>query len=201
MAHEFLTGENVLLKTFIFGVLLGMVAAAGVLYGYPAVDQYRESSIISVAPNGGTTELFRINIPTDRVMIGAPQQSEPLPAGLEWPSDELLKDIRAEIFKIRDARDTVIGVAARTTAVDGSADLIDWVIHLPARGSMYVQVDPASQEGGYRLGELRAGSREFSTLSGIVSERWVAGASDQDDASTGRIEFTATYVGEAEPLE
>jgi len=65
---ELNSGDTVLLKTFLLGILLGLAAAAGALYAIPAVDQKREASIVTVAPNGGNAETFHINIPIDRIM-------------------------------------------------------------------------------------------------------------------------------------
>ena len=190
-----------LFKTFIIGVLLGIGAAAGALYAIPAVDQHRELSIISVLVNGGITESFHINVPMDRIMVGAPGQPEPLPAGMAWPTDELLTNVRAELFKIRNARDTVVGIAARIVAKDAATDVIDWVLHLPARGSVFVSMSPGAMDDGYRIGVFRAGSREFAGLTGTMTERWVADTSDDEDAPGGRIELFAQYVGAAEPIE
>ena len=190
-----------MLRTFFVGILLGLVAAAGALYAFPAVDQERESSIVTVAPNGGNVESFQINVPMDRIMIGAPEQASSLPAGLDWPENEVLEEVRAELFKIRDARDSVVGVAVRAAAKNGDEDVIDWVLHLPARGSIFVNMEAAPREGGYRLGEIRAGSREFAPLHGFMTERWVASTSDEEDAPSGQIRLMATYAGELEPLE
>lgn len=192
-------GGNILLKTFIVGILLGIAAAAGALYAIPVVDQYREASIISVAPNGGNLESFHINVPMDRVMNGASGQTAELPIGLKWPDDPILANVSSEIFKLRNARDAVVGVALRTVAHEKGADVVDWVINLPARGSLFINMDPLPQEGGHRIGRLRAGSREFGPLSGFVTERWIADTSGEEDAPAGRIELLATYVGKAEP--
>ncbi len=191
-----------LIKTFFFGVLLGLAAAAGALYAFPAVDQARESSIVRVAPNGGNIEEFHINIPMDRIMVGAPDQPNPLPPGLNWPTDAALAGVRTELFKIRNARDTVVGVAVRNAASSDDSNIIDWVLHLPARGSVFINMEPAVREGGYRIGRFRTGSREFGPLNGYMTERWVANSEERDDdAPLGRIELLATYVGEFEPLD
>lgn len=190
-----------MLKTFLFGILLGAAGAAGALYAIPAVNQYREVSIISVAPNGGNTESFHINIPIDRVMIGSSGENAGLPVGMKWPDDPVLTNVRPEIFKIRNARDAVIGVAARTVAHEDNADAIDWVIHLPARGSLFVNMEPVPQAGGQRIGRVRAGSREFETLTGIIEERWVSDTSDEDGAPAGRIELVAHMIGKGTSAE
>lgn len=181
--------------------MLGALAAAGALHAVPAVDQVREPSIISVAPNGGNIETLHVNIPMDRVLVGAPAQADPVPAGLDWPAETALEGVRTEMYKIRNAHDSVVGVAARTSARRGNEDIIDWIIHLPARGSLFVSMDPLPREGGYRIGAIRGGSREFAPLSGSVTERWVADTSGEEDAPQGRIELQAVYVGELEPLQ
>lgn len=201
LAHESKCGETILLKTFFLGIVLGLVAAAVALYAIPAVDQEREASIVTVSPNGGNAEMFHVNIPMDRVMVGAPEQVVSVPPGLAWPADEIMSGVRAELFKIRNARDTVVGVAVRTAAQNNGQDVIDWVLHLPARGSLFVNMEIAPREGGYRLGQIRSGSREFGQFSGVMTERWVVNKTAEEDAPTGRIELQASYVGQLAPLE
>ena len=186
-----------MLKTLIFGFLLGIVGTVAAAYYVPVVDQYRESSVISVSPNGGNTESFRINIPTDRIMIGAPRQAEPLPAGLRWPAEEQFDGVRVELFKVRNTRDTVIGVASRLVAdSDRIEDSVEWVMHLPARGTFYVTMPAQPADGGQRVGTLRAGTREFGPMQGEVSERWVPNTFDDDpDAPDGHIELVTSLVG------
>lgn len=190
-----------MIKTFFVGILLGLIAAAGVLFAFPAVDQVREASITTVAPNGGNVEVFHIDIPMDRVMVGATGQANTVPPGLQWPDDQVLADVRTEMFKVRNARDTVVGVAVRNAAVNDNAHVIDWMLHFPARGSVFVNMDAVPHEDGYRFGEIRAGSREFEVLTGSVSERWVAGTSDEEGAPAGHIELVAAFLGELEPLD
>lgn len=190
-----------MLKTFLFGILLGIAVAAGALYAVPVVDQYREVSIVSVAPNGGNRESFHINIPVDRVMVGQAGESSDLPPGLKWPKDDILANVSTEIFKLRNSKNAVIGVAARTVSKEDDADLIDWIIHLPARGSLFVNMETQPREGGQRIGQLRAGSREFDDLTGFVAESWVSDTSGEEDAPIGRIELLATYVGISDPRD
>ncbi len=190
-----------MLKTFFLGILLGLAAAAGALYAVPLVDQVREPSIVTVAPNGGNIETFRINIPMDRVMIGASGRANAVPPGLDWPDDDMLAYSRAEMYKLRNARDAVVGVAMRNAAEGAEELIIDWVLHLPARGSLFVNMEAAPRQGGYRMGEIRSGSREFAPLHGFLTERWVEGKSGGEDAPLGHIELVATYIGELEPLD
>ena len=196
LASEF--SEKSLLRTFFIGIVLGLASAAGALYAFPAVDQHREASIVKVAPNGGNLESFRVNIPMDRIMVAPPETAQAVPQGLEWPATEVLAGVRTEVFKIRNANDVVIGVGVRTAVKRDGENFIDWVLHFPARGSLFVGMEAAPREGGLRLGELRSGSREFARLSGSLAERWVADTSGKDDAPLGRIELQATYIGQAE---
>ena len=183
-------------KTFIAGILLGVAGAAAALYFIPVIDQAREQSLIVVQPNGGNTETFHINIPTDRIMVGAPGQAESLPAGLEWPDDPQFAATRAEVFKIRNGKEAVVGVASRIAASDEiSGQIIEWLLHLPARGSAYVAMEPEPTEDGFRVGSLVTGSREFEPLVGRVTERWVESTSDYDDDLQGRIEIITAFVG------
>lgn len=201
LAGELIRGETVLLKTFFLGIVLGLAAAAGALYTIPVVDQVREASIVKVTPNGGNSETFHINVPMDRIVLGDAGQAGAVPPGLKWPTDEVLANVRAELFKIRNARDAVVGVAVRAAATSQENSVIDWVLHLPARGSLFVNMDVAPLEGGFRIGEIASGSREFAPLSGFMTERWVQNDSNEEDAPAGRIELSATYVGQLDPLE
>ncbi len=182
-----------MLKTFIAGLVLGIAGVTGVLYAVPIVDQHREASIISVRPNGGNAERFHISVPMDRIVIGASGNARPVPPGLEWPESPLFDDVNTELFKVRNERDAVVGIAARIAVDDERGQVIEWVLHLPARGSAYVTMSSQSQEGGYRSGVLRHGSREYANLTGSMTERWVPMGGEGDQ---GRIELDVLFVGE-----
>ena len=189
-------------KTFIFGVVMGIGAATAALYFLPVVNQQREASIITVAPNGGNSETFQINVPMDRIMLGARTGGEPLPVGMQWPEFESLEGVRAELFKIRNERDTVIGVASRIAVKDTEQDdIVEWVLHFPARGSIYFTLDSEPTENGYRAGQMRAGSNEFAELTGQVTERWVPDESASEDSQNGKIELVSRFVGVHEEIE
>lgn len=183
-----------MIRLFIVGIFLGAAAAGAALYFVPVVNQERELSLIEVRPNGGNSEVFHANIPADRIMIGAPDQAEPIPAGLNWPVNELFANARAELFKIRNSKDAVVGVASRIAAHDANGDLVEWTLHLPARGSAYVLMQPAQLDGGDRIGELRSGTREFGGLDGSVTERWVADTAAAAETPGGRLELHASFV-------
>ena len=199
LAGEF--SEIALFKTFLIGIVLGLAAAAGALYAIPVVDQHREASIIRVAPNGSNTETLHVNIPMDRIMAADAASAQAVPDDLQWPATDVLAGVRAEVFKLRNANDMVVGVGVRTAAQRDDGSVIDWALHLPARGSMFIAMEAAPRDGGYRIGEMRAGSREFALLAGVLTERWVEDTSGEEDAPLGRIELRTTYVGSAERLD
>jgi len=182
------------IKTFILGIILGLAGVFTALHFVSAVDQHRESSIIAVTRNGGNTEVFHVKLPIDRIMIGAQGQANPLPPGMEWPNDSMFSNVRAELFKLRNARDAIVGVASRFALSDPEfGDKIEWVLHLPARGSVFVRMSPQSIDRN-RVGDLSAGTREFGSISGQLSERWIADTSGSSGDLTGRIELSISSV-------
>ena len=108
--------------------------------------------------------------------------------------DEALETPTAELFKLRNARNAVVGVASRVAARDELVgDVIEWVLHLPSRGSMYVSLKPESIGEG-RAGDIRGGTREFAGMVGQMSERWIGDESPQAEAGAGRIQLVASFV-------
>ena len=183
------------IKVFLVGIILGVAGVLAGLHYVPAVDQHREASIISVRQNGGNDEMFHIKVPVDRIMIGASGQASPLPTGMVWPDEPLISNARVELFKLRNARDAVVGVAARLATNDPEiGNLVEWALHLPARGTVLAKMSPQSIDGNWRVGELSAGTREFGPLIGSMSERWVAEPTNSEDASSGRIELQMSFV-------
>jgi len=192
-----------LFKTFIIGIVSGGILAAVLLYFVPVVDQHREASLISVQPNGGNTEAFHVNLPDDRILAGA-AGIEPVPATLEWPAAPVLGDTQAELFKLRNRDDVVVGVASRISGTGtASGTVVEWTLHLPARGTLYVNLQPQAEDSGFRSGSLRAGTREFASLTGSVNERFIGNVEEQDgeDNVEGRIELVTALVGSSERIE
>jgi hypothetical protein len=185
------------IKTFSLGILLGIVLAALLVYLVPVVDQHREASIISVQANGGNTESFHVNLPDDRILFGAPSDSV-LPAGLDWPDDARLAGSQAEIFKIRNRDDVVVGVGSRIAgSVAGAGRIVEWTLHLPARGSVYASMSLAADADGVRDGRMLAGTREFANMRGVVRERLIESAPEAASGSA-RIEVVTALVGKGE---
>ncbi len=192
-----------MIKTFVAGVILGIAGITGALYAFPAVDQHRETSIVSVRTNGGNIERFRISVPMDRIMNGAPGNSRPVPRDLDWPDSPHLQSTNAELYKLRNERDAVVGVAGRIAArgADGEP-VVEWVLHLPARGSAYVTMSNQAGANGARTGTLASGTREFATRVGSMAVRFVpAAGSDETRDTQGRIELDTAFVGTEADLE
>ena len=190
-----------LFRTFNIGIVLGIVMAASLVYFFPVVDQHRERSLISVHANGGNTESFHIRLPDDRIMAGVAGAPRPTPPGLEWPELDFLANFQAEMFKIRNENGVVVGTGSRMSGKsDQHGSFVEWALHLPARGTMYVAMAPNPSPGGYREGTLRAGTREFMMLNGVVLERFVSDNIASDSNGVGRIELATALVGpEVEP--
>jgi hypothetical protein len=173
-----------LFKTFIFGIFLGVFGAGALIYFRPAVDLHRERSLIAVQPNGGNIERFRVNLPSDRILVGLPGVDNSIPAALAWPGEELLGDTQAEIFIVRDDNNAVVGVASRlASSSEETGPFIEWAVHFPARGTMYAQMELIPSADGFRNGVLRSGTREFQALVGSVREQFVSEVEDGDSQS------------------
>lgn len=185
-------------KSFIIGILSGAILTACLLYFFPAVDQHREASLISVQANGGNTESFHANLPDDRIVAGGAGK-EVIPASLVWPAAPVLGDTQAELFKIRNRNDVVVGVASRISGTGtATGSVVEWTLHLPARGTLYANLQPLPDEAGYRSGRLRAGTREFASMTGTFTERFQAGGQQREAPEPGgRIELLTALTGKA----
>jgi len=185
-----------LFRIFVLGVFLGVAGAGALAYSVPVVDLHREASHIAVRANGGNAETFRISLPRDRIMVGLAGADNALPAGLDWPGEKMLGSLQAEMFKVRDRNDVVIGVASRlASASEATGPFIEWTLHLPARGTVYLKMDLAPTDRGYRNGTLIAGTREFEAMSGGVREQFVSNDEDKEFDGNGRIEIVTAFVG------
>lgn len=164
-----------LFKLFGFGVFLGVVLAGAAAYLLPVTDLQREASIVSVQPNGGNSESWRIHVPDDRVFAGSGDSAGLTPPEVEWPTYLSAAAVEGEVFKVRDANDVVIGLASRIATANGA---VEWLLHFPARGSLYFPMSAGTGSDGTRQGALRAGTREFENRSGRLRERYLPGGDD-----------------------
>ncbi len=181
-------------KTFSTGIILGLIAAGAAAHFVPVYDLHRESSIVTVRPNGGNVETFRIHLPEDRILAGGRSRTDAVPDSLKWPDD--VDGATLDLFKIRNANDRVVGIASRVQgAVPQAPEMVEWMLHLPARGSIYVSMTANNGAAGDRTGLMIKGTREFANRRGTVRETFAPSGSD--DSSTGRIELLAVVVADA----
>lgn len=175
-----------------------MLGAAALVYFVPAVDLHRERSLIAVQPNGGNNETFHINLPYDRIFSGIREgdQVSNFPQQIQWPDDLGLDGSETEIFKLRNSKDIVVGIAARiSNGREKSGSFIQWVMHLPARGTMFARMRLNTEEAGYRNGVLIAGTREFEVLNGSVREYFNSEVESEDMDISGQLELVTALVG------
>lgn len=188
-----------LFRTFVFGVVLGFLGAGAFLYFVPVIDQHRVPSKITVQTNGGNSEVFSIRLPVDRIMVGAPGMPSQVPDGLNWPELSSLDGLKAELFKIRDSDNTVVGVGSRMArSASAGESFVQWVVHLPARGTMFAVMDADRVPGRARNGVLSAGTHEFATLSGTIREAFIRDDDGAEGDSEGRIDLHVALVGPPE---
>ena len=141
-----------MIKTFLLGLILGAAGAASLVYFVQVIDLHREPSLISVRPNGGNSETFYINLPQDRIFAGkrSDDKSSVSPPRLQWPAEKGLNGAASEVFKLRNSDDVVIGIAARlSNSRESSGAFIQWMLHLPARGSMFLRMQLNPSEDGH----------------------------------------------------
>ena len=187
-----------MIKTFLLGLILGIAGAASLVYFVQIVDLHRELSLISVRPNGGNSETFYINLPHDRIFAGkrTDDKSSVFPPGLRWPAEKELNGAASEVFKLRNSDDVVVGIAARiSNPRESSGAFIQWMLHLPARGSMFLRMQLTPSEDGVRDGLLMAGTREFEVLNGSVSEYLNIDVTNSEYEVSGRLELVTALVG------
>lgn len=128
--------------TFISGLLI--VVATTALWPMPKHPRHR--SLISVAPDGGRQEDFIIRWPEDRIPRPEELRSGLPPAaaaGATALEDTAGHRASAEMFRVRDSDDNVIGVAGRLAGTGGAiADpgrsASNWLIVIPSRGALYM---------------------------------------------------------------
>ena len=100
---------------------------------------------------------------------------------------DALDGSQVEIFKLRDRNDNVVGIATRVSSVsDSSGPFIQWMLHLPARGTVFARMGLGTTVEGVRDGLLVAGTREFETLNGYVREYFNNDVPQDDREISGR---------------
>lgn len=134
--------KRLFIIAFVIGLLVVVVAATL----WPAPQHLRYRSLISVAPDGGRQEDFVIRWPEDRIARPGEAHAE-LPAaavvGAAVLEDTAGRRVSAEVFRLRDTEDNVIGIAGRLAGTGGAiADpgrsASNWLIVIPSRGALFL---------------------------------------------------------------
>ena len=160
-----------IIKIFLIGFGLGSAGAAVVASYLPFVNLQREPSLISVQPNGGAVETFFVNLPDDRI-AGTASEAMQRGALLFLESlDQHNIHAQAELFKVRNQNNKVIGIGSRlSSSNESTSQFVEWTVHFPARGTIYAKMHLNPGPDGLRSGQLVAGTRDFKGLSGAVTE-------------------------------
>ena len=149
--------------TFVAGLLLTGLAAS--FWPLPGHTRYR--SLTTVLPDGGRQEDFIIRWPDDRIRRNG-ENGTGLPAdavtGAAVLEDSAGQRVSAEIFRVRDTDDNVIGVASRMAGTGGAiADtnrsVSNWLVVIPSRGAIFLSQPDA----------FDTTARQRDTLNGVIA--------------------------------
>lgn len=134
--------SRLFLSAFIAGLLLAGLAAS--FWPLPGHARYR--SLTTVLPDGGRQEDFIIRWPDDRIGRSG-ESSSGLPAdaaiGAVVLEDSAGQRVSADMFRVRDTADNVIGVASRMAGTggaiaDANRSASNWLVVIPGRGAIFL---------------------------------------------------------------
>lgn len=153
-------------RLFVVAFVAGLLAVALAATLWPLPGHLRYRSIISVPADGGRLEEFVIHWPEDRIARPA-ERAGSLPAaaavGATVLEDSAGRRVSAELFRLRDTEDNVIGVAGRLAGTGGAiADqgrsATNWLLVIPSRGALFLAqgdvLDTTVREGVAANGSL-----------------------------------------------
>lgn len=133
-------------RLFVVAFVAGLTGVVLATTLWPLPTHLRFRSLIAVAPDGGRQEDFIVRWPEDRIAQPG-EDRDGLPAtaavGAAVLEDTAGRRVSAELFRLRDTEDNVIGVASRITGTGGSiADpsrsASNWLIVIPSRGALFL---------------------------------------------------------------
>ncbi len=133
-------------RLFVVAFVAGLLAVAVAATLWPLPRHVRYRSITSVPADGGRQEEFVIHWPEDRIARPG-EKGSGLPAaaavGAAVLEDSAGRRVSAELFRLRDAEDNVIGVAGRLAGTGGAiADpgrsATNWLLVIPSRGALFL---------------------------------------------------------------
>lgn len=166
LTFNFVFRSRPLRALIIIGFLAGIGSVAAVAYTTPFLEQQRIHSETRVVPNGGRLEKFEIRVEQDLLSNtpGLLSESTLFPASANWFPERAPFGGDVQVFRLRNVNSQVVGTGIRHR----EAELIEWVLHLPARGTMVLQ---GTNGESLESGVLALGLREFENLDGIWEAR------------------------------
>ena len=199
------------LKNIFFAGFLSAFALVFLAAGfYPLPGHIRYPSENIVLPNGGRQETFTIELPSDRIALPKFARTAPYPQRGFLPTGQ--DRVTAEIYRLRNGKGTVIGIASKVTGriPDAAARPLrvsDWVLLLPSRGALLLNQINAQlirQRGATTLNEQQVtagpapegegivirGTDEFAGLRGTYTETLRVEHIDAGGVTHGRIELS-----------
>jgi hypothetical protein len=204
---------------FLIAIVCGFGGTLAGAHYVPWLEHARLPSHTSVVANGGRSEQFLIRLPADRIAATDGEAGGLRGTGTEGtmllPAQFVAEPLLVEHFKVRDAADNVVGVAARHWHGSGAAATTTWSILIPSRGALVLNafgeprgaLESALRASGYsagnawdgraavtmispgELGVVATGTGEFEGLSGSYTEEWTVAAVDENGRISGTIEL------------
>jgi hypothetical protein len=204
---------------FLAALLCGFGGTLAAAHYVPFLQHARLPSHTSVVANGGRSEQFLIRLPADRIAATDGEagglRSSGADGAMLLPAQFVAEPLLVEHFKVRDAADTVIGVAARHWHGAGAAATTTWSILIPSRGALVLNafgeprgaLEAQLRRSGYnagkawagkvtvdmvpqgQLGSVSMGTGEFAGLAGTYTEAWTVATIDEDGHVSGTVEL------------
>ena len=198
------------LKSIFFAGFLSAFALVLLAAGfYPLPSHIRYLSENIVLPNGGRQETFTIELPSDRIALPKFARTALYPQQRFSPDGQ--GRITAEMYRLRNSRGTVIGIATKMTGrVPGTAPrsawVSDWILLLPSRGALLlnqvnarralqpvattpIEVQVTAGPAPEGAGIVIRGTDEFAGLRGTYSETLRVEHIDAGGVTHGQIDL------------